>query len=282
MVRSFVAPAACRLSLGHLARACGGGTPPRQPPGRRRYKKLEFGARIFLVSDVTRLWTAIIVTIVFAALARWVRGVSFGGAIAGAGVCFLLCFGAGFGAFVVLVSVFVLTWISTRFGYRRKQKLGTAEKLDGRTALQVLANLAVAAGCAGLLALTGRTVFLLAVSAALAEAAADTVSSELGQARSANARLITTWEEVAAGTDGGVSWTGTLAGIAAAALVSLVSVLTGLVPLKWLGVSIIAAVVGMIADSFLGALLERRGVLNNDAVNFLSTLVAAVTASLLV
>jgi len=231
---------------------------------------------------VRPLWSAVIVTVAFAALARWVRGVSFGGAIAGAGVCFLLCFGAGFGAFVVLVSVFVLTWISTRFGYRRKQKLGTAEKLDGRTALQVLANLAVAAGCGGLSALTGRTVFLLAVSAALAEAAADTVSSELGQARSAKARLITTWEEVAAGTDGGVSWTGTLAGMAAAASVSLVSLLAGLVPLKWLGVSIFAAVVGMIADSFLGALLERRRVLNNDAVNFLSTLVAAATASLLV
>ena len=231
---------------------------------------------------VRPLWSAVIVTVAFAALARWVRGVSFGGAIAGAGVCFLLCFGAGFGAFVVLVSVFVLTWISTRFGYRRKQKLGTAEKLDGRTALQVLANLAVAAGCGGLSALTGRTVFLLAVSAALAEAAADTVSSELGQARSAKARLITTWEEVAAGTDGGVSWTGTLAGMAAAASVSLVSLLAGLVPLEWLGVSIFAAVVGMIADSFLGALLERRRVLNNDAVNFLSTLVAAATASLLV
>jgi len=231
---------------------------------------------------VRPLWSAVVVTVAFAALARWVRGVSFGGAIAGAGVCFLLCFGAGFGAFVVLVSVFVLTWISTRFGYRRKQKLGTAEKLDGRTALQVLANLAVAAGCAGLSAVTGKTVFLLAVSAALAEAAADTVSSELGQARSAKARLITTWEEVAAGTDGGVTWTGTLAGVAAAALVSLVSALTGLVPLKWLGVSIFAAVVGMIADSFLGALLERRGVLNNDAVNFLGTLVAAATASLLV
>lgn len=228
------------------------------------------------------LWSALVVTVAFAALARWVRGVSFGGAIAGAGVCFLLCFGVGFGAFLVLVSVFVLTWISTRFGYRRKQKLGTAEKLDGRTALQVLANLAVAAGCAGLSAVTGKTVFLLAVSAALAEAAADTVSSELGQARSAKARLITTWEEVAAGTDGGVTWTGTLVGIAAAALVSLVSALTGLVPLKWLGFSIFAAVVGMIADSFLGALLERRRVLNNDAVNFLSTLVAAATASLLV
>lgn len=228
------------------------------------------------------LWSAVIVTVAFAALARWVRGVSFGGAVAGAAICFLLLFGAGFGAFAVLVSVFVLTWVSTRFGYRRKQKLGTAEKLDGRTALQVLANLAVAASCAGLAVLTGKPFFLLALVAALAEAAADTVSSELGQARSANARLITTWEVVSAGTDGGVSWTGTLAGIAAAACVGLVSVLSGLLPLRWLGIAIFAALVGMIADSFLGAVLERREVLNNDAVNFLSTLVAAATASLLV
>jgi uncharacterized protein (TIGR00297 family) len=180
-----------------------------------------------------------------------------------------------------LVSVFALTWISTRFGYRRKEKLGTAEKRDGRTALQVLANLAVAAGCAGLSAIAAKAVFLLAVSAALSEAAADTVSSELGQARSARARLITTWEEVAAGTDGGVSWAGTLAGITAAVVVSCVCVLTRLVPFRWLGISIVAALAGMIADSYLGALLERRKLLNNDAVNFLGTLVAASAAFLL-
>jgi uncharacterized protein (TIGR00297 family) len=228
------------------------------------------------------LWTALIVTVSFTALARWVRGVSFSGAIAGAGVCFLLYVGGGPGAFAALVSVFALTWISTRVGYQRKRKLGTAEKLDGRTALQVLANLAVAASCAGLSALhAGKAVLLLAASAALSEAAADTVSSEVGQARSEKARLITTWEEVAAGTDGGVSWSGTLAGIAAAAVVSLVCVLAGLVPIRWLGISILTAVAGMIADSFLGALLERRNLLNNDAVNFLGTLVAAGAASLL-
>ncbi len=229
------------------------------------------------------LWSALVVTVVFAALARWVRGVSFSGAIAGAAVCFLLYAGVGLGAFVALVSVFVLTWISTRFGHRRKERLGTAERLDGRSALQVLANLAVAAGCAGLWTLTeGKGVTLLALSAALSEAAADTVSSELGQARSTRARLITTWEEVPAGTDGGVSWVGTLAGIGAATVVSLVCVFAGLVPFRWLGISITAAVAGMIADSFLGALLERRNLLNNDAVNFLGTLIAATTASLLV
>ena len=229
------------------------------------------------------LWTALAVTIVFTTLARWVRGVSFSGAIAGAAVCFLLYAAAGPGAFVALVSVFALTWLSTRFGYRRKEKLGTAEKLDGRTALQVLANLAVAAICAGFSAFTtGKGVWLLAVSAALSEAAADTVSSELGQARNEKARLITTWQEVPAGTNGGVSWAGTLAGIVAAIAVSWVCVLAGLVPTRWLAISIAAAIAGMVADSYLGALLERRALLNNNAVNFLSTLIAAGTAFLLV
>lgn len=254
------------------------------------------GARIFPVADLARtvetlpglasarpLWTALIATLSFAALARWLRGVSFSGAIAGTGVCFLLVLGGGPAAFAALVAVFALTWTSTRLGYQRKKKLGTAEKLGGRTGSQVLANLAVAASCAGLSAFyAGNAVLLLAACAALSEAAADTVSSEVGQARSEKARLITTWEEVAAGTDGAVSWAGTLAGVAAAAVVTLVCILSGLIPLKWSGISIAAAVAGMIADSFLGALLERPKLLNNNAVNFLGTLVAAATASLLV
>jgi uncharacterized protein (TIGR00297 family) len=234
-------------------------------------------------SPLSPLWTALIVTVMFTSLARWVRGVSVSGAMAGSVVCFLLYMGAGPGAFAALVSVFALTWISTRLGYQRKKKMGTAEKSDGRTALQVLANLSVAASCAGLSTVNSRTaMFLVAASAALSEAAADTVSSEVGQARSEKARLITTWEEVTAGTDGAVTWAGTLAGITAATIVSVVSVLTGMVPLRWMGISITAAVAGMIADSFLGALLERRNLLNNDAVNFVGTLIAASAAFLLV
>jgi uncharacterized membrane protein len=64
--------------------------------------------------------------------------------------------------------------------------------------------------------------------------------------------------------------------------VSLVCVLAGLVPIRRLAISIAAAIAGMVADSYLGALLERRALLNNDAVNLLGTLIAAGTAFLLV
>jgi uncharacterized protein (TIGR00297 family) len=197
-------------------------------------------------------------------------------------MCFTLYAGAGPPAFAALLSVFALTWITTHLGYKRKQKLGTAEKREGRSASQVLANLGVAAACACLYAMSGGTVFLLALAAALSEAAADTVSSEVGQAVSQGARLITTWQRVPAGTNGGVSIAGTLAGVAAATLVTLTCIFTRLLPLNLLWISLLASVCGVLADSYFGAWLERRGLLGNDSVNFLSTLVASLAAGILV
>ena len=226
-----------------------------------------------------------LLTLFFTALARWVRGVTNAGALAGAVSCFVLYVGTGPGAFAALITVFGLAWITTRLGYRRKQKLGIAERREGRNASQVFANLGVATVCAAIYAfghskfVHNEIVLLLAISAALSEAAADTVASEVGQAFGEKARLITNWKSVPAGTNGAVSLTGTLAGIAAAGIVSSVCLVGGLLPRRWLAVSVGAAILGMVVDSFLGAWLERRGLLNNDAVNFLSTLVAAVASS---
>ena len=240
----------------------------------------DFGDRLVIerwTSD--RLVIGCVLTLLFAVLARILRGVTTGGALAGAVSCFVLYLGGGPGAFAALITVFGLAWITTRLGYQRKLKLGTAEKREGRNASQVLANLGIATACAALHILSpDNTVFLLALTAALSEAAADTVSSEVGQAFGDNARLITNWTSVPAGTNGAVSLAGTLAGIAAAAIVSSVYVFSGLLPGRWLVISLGAAILGTVADSFLGALLERRGMLNNDSVNFLSTAVAALAA----
>jgi len=228
------------------------------------------------------LLVSALVTAIFAVVAFALKGVTTSGAVAGAVISFTLYAAVGPGAFAALISVFVLTWIATRFGYSRKQTLGTAERGDGRNAFQVLANLAVAGASAALYrALYGHPMFLLGMSAALAEAAADTVSSELGQACGTRARLITTFEEVPAGTDGGVTLIGTLTGLLAAAIVAAVCAVTRVIPYRWVPVAVLAAFLGTLADSLLGALLERRGYLNNDAVNFASTAVAAALSLLL-
>src|SRR6202162_1516889 len=191
-------------------------------------------SRLTLLSPLqSRIWAAMAVTFAFTAVARYIRGVSRSGALAGALVCFLLYACAGPGAIVALLSVFGLAWFTTRFGSQRKQRLRIAENLDGRSASQVLANLGVAVGCVVLYALLGKNViFLMAAAASLSEAAADTVSSEVGQASNEKARLITTWAQVPAGIHGAVSLQGTLAGTVAALVVTLVCVLGGLLPWK--------------------------------------------------
>lgn len=233
--------------------------------------------RVFRITE-TRLLASLIVTRAFTLLARYLKAVSRPGAWAGAFICFFLCLWGGLASFAALVSVFVLAWASTRFGYQRKQKLGTAEKIGGRDAWQVVANLGVGCACAFLYTFTRRPVFLLAIAASLSEAAADTVSSEIGQISRRRPRLITTWKAVPAGTDGAITLTGTLAGLAAAMVVTIVCVITGMLPWSRAAISVCAALGGTITDSFLGALLERRKLLNNDAVNFFGTLIAAIIA----
>jgi uncharacterized protein (TIGR00297 family) len=225
-----------------------------------------------------RLGAVCAVTVAFAALGYLIRGVSRSGAVAGAVICFALFAAAGPGAFAALFAVFAVTWLATRMGRARKQRLGTAEAGAGRTAAQVFANLGVASGCALLYGFRGSNVLLLAMTASLAEAAADTVSSEIGQAFSESARLITTFEQVPAGTDGGITLGGTVAGGFAAALVGLSCTQTGLVPMRRLWVAVACGVLGMLLDSYMGAWFERRGRLSNEAVNFAGTAVAALVA----
>src|ERR1035437_10303038 len=137
-------------------------------------------------SSPERVAIAAAVTLGFAVLARAVRGVNRSGALAG-GLA-----GAGPAAFLALATLFLMTWVSTRLGSRRKMALGLAERREGRNAWQVLANLAVTALASIVFSATGNRIWLVAAVAALTEAATDTVASEIGQYRGPDARMITT------------------------------------------------------------------------------------------
>jgi uncharacterized protein (TIGR00297 family) len=229
-------------------------------------------------SSPERLAIAAAVTLAFAVLARVLRGVNRSGALAGGVSCFLLFAGAGPAAFATLAALFVMTWISTRLGYRRKLALGLAERREGRNAWQVLANLAVAALGSVAFAATGNRAWLVAAVAAMAEAATDTVASEIGQYSRANARMITTWERVPAGMDGGITLPGSMAGLAAGLVIAAVATLGGILPPAQFWIPVVAGFAGMLIDSLLGATIQRRGWVSNQTVNFLATLAAAVLA----
>jgi uncharacterized protein (TIGR00297 family) len=227
---------------------------------------------------------AALISLAFAWVAWRMRAVSRNGAMAGFAVSCILLRLAG-AAFLILLGVFVLTWAATRFGRARKQVAGIAERSAGRGARQVLANLGVGAlACAALgglefaapaLGAAWRLPLLAAFLAAMAECTADTVSSEVGQAASPRAWLLTGWRWVPAGTDGAITVTGTLAGAAGAAAIAVAAAGLGLLPASAALCAGMAGFLGMLFDTLLGGTLERRGVLGNNAVNCLSTLFAA-------
>jgi uncharacterized protein (TIGR00297 family) len=216
-----------------------------------------------------RMLLALVITTAFAFVAWLARGVDGGGALAGSSIAFVLA-SHDLRMFWVLLLVFAVTLLATRAGKSRKEQLHTAEASRGRSASQVMANLGVAA----LIVSLGPQAWPLLALAALAEAAADTSSSEIGMAFSGRTLLLTTWKPVEPGVDGGVSLKGTLAAILAASVIATAAVTMQLVPIHQAALVVLAGVVGSLVDSLFGALMERRSLLSNDLVNLLSTAAA--------
>ena len=194
-------------------------------------------------------------------------------------------------AIVPVLAVLVLTSLATRFGRRRKERLGTAEEKHGRVSAQVCANLGFAAlvcspGAQSMLAggkmiSTDNSLFAVlltfAAYASLAEAAADTVSSEIGQVLGGKPFMLTTFRRVEPGTDGAISAPGTLAGVLAACIIGTIGAWALQGNLFTGCVISVGGIFGLLFDSLLGATVERKGWLNNDAVNFISTASAAIS-----
>lgn len=217
----------------------------------------------------------------FAALAYALGMVGQGGALGGFGIAAPIYLSLGWQGFAVLALFVVGGSVLTRIGYRRKVTSGTAESGGGRRgARNAFANGVVAVLCALLAALTPYPeVFAAAFVAALGAAFADTAESEVGQLSSGTPRLITTFAKVPPGTDGAVSLPGTLAGLAAAGSTAFLGLAVGLVGGSGAALLVgFAALLGTVADSFVGALAPRAG---NELTNVICTLTAAVLVLLL-
>jgi uncharacterized protein (TIGR00297 family) len=241
-----------------------------------------------------------------------------GSGVLGAIVLGTIIFGLGGLAWGALLVVFFVS-SSVLSHFKEARKAAVAERFSKgsrRDLAQALAN-----GGAGALAALGNALWphplwWVAFVGAIATVNADTWATELGVLSRSAPRLITTGRPVEPGTSGGLTATGTLAALGGAGLIGLVAVgfdlAAGWPVAPLLLIFVIAAAAGLLgslADSLLGAtvqaiyycdacgqeterhLLHACGAptrqlrgwrwLNNDWVNFISSLFGAVIAGVI-
>jgi len=228
-----------------------------------------------------RLLIAAAVNAALAGAAYAARTVSRSGVVVGFLVGFLIYAFLDWRGYLLLFAFFVIGSACTKLGYRRKEAAKLAQENKGRRgARHALANAGVATACAAFAALTPYPVlFALAFAGAFATAAADTSSSEIGQLIGRRTFLPTNFRPVPRGTEGAVSLEGTLTGVLAAAVIAALGAALGLYPWKGVLPIVFAAFLGTTFESIVGAALERRRLLDNEALNFLNTLVGALAAA---
>lgn len=186
---------------------------------------------------------------------------------------------------VVLMTFLIVGSLATKWRFEEKARISAEEANDGvRGWKNVLAN----GGVASIIAIVhffmaGHEWSYFLLCSAVSVAASDTLASEIGSL-DPRTRIITTLEAVPAGTNGGMSPTGTLAAFYGALLIAVVSSILGAIngdgtPLAiFFPALILFGWVGCQVDSILGAILENRGFMGKHSVNFISTLSGSLMA----
>jgi uncharacterized protein (TIGR00297 family) len=213
------------------------------------------------------------------------RSIDLSGAVSAVVIGTAITAGLGLPGLALIVAFFVLGTATTKLGYRVKAARGIAQEKGGaRGWRHALANGAVPALVALLAAMAPpdlRPLLVLAYAAAVATAAADTCSSEVGKAYGRRTYLITTFAPAAPGTEGAVSLEGTLGGLAGGVAVGAVGAATGL--FGWPAALLVgcAGLLGSLAESVIGTFAGRRGWMDDNLLNATNTAIGAVSVVLL-
>jgi uncharacterized protein (TIGR00297 family) len=193
---------------------------------------------------------------------------------------------SGLSWFLLLLTFFILGGGFTRYKYAYKESIGIAQAKDGiRSYENVFSNstaalaLAVAYGVFPEHSLP----IIYAYMGTVATATGDTLASEIGTTAKGRPIMITTLKPSEPGIDGAVSLLGELAAIFGSAVIGILGYLLGITDNLLLAIIITTAggFIGTNIDSFLGATLQKRGLLSNSGVNFVATFIGAGISAVL-
>ena len=228
--------------------------------------------------------TVLLILILIVGASIWTKKLTIPAALTGGVLGWVIYWGSGVTGLCMLGTFFVLGTAATAWKKGEKRGLpGKDAHQTTRRTGQVLANGGVAALAAGLILLfpAYQHIGVVAVAGSLSSAMADTLSSELGSVYGKRFFNILTFRPDQKGLDGVISLEGLAIGIAGSAVIAGVYAIGyGWSPAE--ACIVIAGTAGNLADSVLGAALERKGRIGNDGVNFLNTLIGAGVAAALI
>jgi uncharacterized protein (TIGR00297 family) len=225
------------------------------------------------------LATAVLVNLVVASIGWHARSLTRAGASAAAAIGAAIAWGSGWRSWILLVVMYAMVVIATRWGRVRKDARGIAEDRGGRRgAGNAFANAGVAAACAGMQSVTGSELALVGLVGSLVAAGSDSVASEIGKAWGGPTWRIGHHTRVPPGTTGGLSTAGTAAALAAAVSLAGLAMALGLIGTAMACGIIVASLVagvleGMVADRF-----EARGLIDNNQANLFTATMGALLA----
>lgn len=217
------------------------------------------------------------------ALAYRANVMTLSGATTGGLLGVVVLAGGGWEWFIALGGFVFLGAVSTAYGREDKRAMDIEDHARGRGFKSVTANGVVAGVCAIGFAVVpsepAAGIFAVGFVGALATATADTASSEIGCVAD-EPRLVTTFEKVPPGTDGGVSAVGEAVTVVGAVSLAVLGFVLGVVTPTGAVVSAVGGIFGAHIDSLLGATIEGK-YLGNEGVNLSATLTGAVVAGVL-
>lgn len=192
----------------------------------------------------------------------------------------------GWRGYLIVILYFVVGSGLTFVRMEQKEAEGIAEERSGMRGAGNVWSSALAATICAIATLFSppeyKYLFVLGYVASFCTKLSDTTASEVGKAYGKTTYLITTLKAVPRGTEGAVSLEGTLAGIAASAILAIIAWAIGMISPIGIIWCIVAAFVATTIESLIGATLESRFAwLTNDLVNFVNTVIGAIVAILL-
>ncbi|MFN3402629.1 MAG: DUF92 domain-containing protein [Cytophagaceae bacterium] len=224
--------------------------------------------------------------------------------------------GSGLGAMLIVSSIFIWLWLIpqlvilflmfasssllTMYKKEHKQEINEiVEKKGPRDYIQAICNLGVAFLLGLIYYLNNSEAILVAFCSAVAAANGDSWASEIGGLSKEKPVMITNLKPVEKGISGGITLIGTFGGVAGSLFIAAFSImlLQNIASLQTFLIITFAGVVGLLFDSYIGALFQsafkdsegkiieyspcrERPVkgfawINNDMVNLLTTIFAA-------